>query len=190
MAGEATGGAGASWLAERLRGRRLLPVAGAHDALSARLGQEAGFDAVWASSFGTSAPHGVPDANILTLTENLGVVRRIMDAVRIPVVADCDNGYGTAIKVIRTVGEFERAVCIEDNAFPKRCSFYGGVRRELVAVEEHGRKIRGRQGTTAQPRLRGHSGDRGPDRGVGEGGSAAAGARLCPGGREPARRAG
>src|SRR5262249_52681397 len=77
--------------------------------------------------------------------ETLEAVRRIVDAVRIPVIADCDNGYGNAINVMRTAGEFERAgaagICIEDNEFPKRCSFYAGVRRELVPIEEHARKI-------------------------------------------------
>jgi phosphoenolpyruvate phosphomutase len=128
-----------------LRGPRILLAAGAHDALSAKLAEEAGFDAIWASGFGISAVQAVPDANILTLTETLEAVRRICDAVRIPVVADCDNGYGNAINVIRTVNEFERAgaagLCIEDNDFPKRCSFYAGVRRELVPIAEHARKI-------------------------------------------------
>jgi phosphoenolpyruvate phosphomutase len=120
-------------------------AAGAHDALSAKLAEQAGFDAIWASGFGISAVQAVPDANILTLTETLDAVRRIVDAVGIPVVADCDNGYGNAINVMRTVGEFERAgaagICIEDNEFPKRCSFYAGVRRDLVPVDEHARKI-------------------------------------------------
>ena len=128
-----------------MRGPRILLAAGAHDALSAKLAEEAGFDAIWASGFGISAVQAVPDANILTLTETLEAVRRICDAVRIPVVADCDNGYGNAINVIRTVLEFERAgaagICIEDNDFPKRCSFYSGVRRELVPIAEHARKI-------------------------------------------------
>src|SRR5262245_54741657 len=120
-------------------------AAGAHDALSAKLAEEAGFDAVWASGFGISAVQAVPDANILTLTETLEAVRRICDAVSVPVVADCDNGYGNAINVMRTASEFERAgaagICIEDNEFPKRCSFYAGVRRDLVTAEEHARKI-------------------------------------------------
>jgi phosphoenolpyruvate phosphomutase len=128
-----------------LRGSKIVLAAGAHDALSAKLAEEAGFDAIWASGFGISAVQGVPDANILTLTETLEAVRRIVEAVDIPVVADCDNGYGNAINVMRTVGEFERAgaagICIEDNEFPKRCSFYAGVRRELVPAEEHARKI-------------------------------------------------
>src|SRR5262252_2423747 len=124
---------------------RVALAAGAHDALSAKLAEEAGFDAVWASGFGISAVQAVPDANILTLTETLEAVRRICDAVSVPVVADCDNGYGNAINVMRTASEFERAgaagICIEDNEFPKRCSFYAGVRRDLVPTEEHARKI-------------------------------------------------
>jgi phosphoenolpyruvate phosphomutase len=128
-----------------LRGREIVLAAGAHDALSAKLAEEAGFDAIWASGFGISAVQAVPDANILTLTETLDAVRRIVDAVGIPVIADCDNGYGNAINVMRTAAEFERAgaagICIEDNEFPKRCSFYAGVRRDLVPAEEHARKI-------------------------------------------------
>ena len=120
-------------------------VLGAHDALSARLAQEAGFDAIWASGFGISATNAMPDANILTMSETLEAVRRMSTAVSIPVIADCDNGFGNAINVIRTVTEYEHAgaagICIEDNIFPKRCSFYAGVQRELVPIDEHARKI-------------------------------------------------
>ena len=128
-----------------LRGPGIVLAAGAHDALSAKLAEQAGFDAIWAGGFGISAVRAVPDANILTLTETLEAVRRTVDTVGIPVVADCDNGYGNAINVMRTASEFERAgaagICIEDNEFPKRCSFYAGVRRELVPAEEHARKV-------------------------------------------------
>src|SRR2546428_13301215 len=128
-----------------LRGPGIVLAAGAHDAVSAKLAEQAGFDAIWAGGFGISAVQAVPDANILTLTETLEAVRRIVDAVAIPVVADCDNGYGNAINVMRTAAEFERAgaagICIEDNEFPKRCSFYAGVRRDLVPAEEHARKV-------------------------------------------------
>src|SRR5215470_13483300 len=131
--------------ARLLAGQGIVLAAGAHDALSAKLAQEAGFGAIWASGFGISAVQAVPDANILTLTETLDAVRRIVDAVGIPVVADCDNSYGNAINVMRTASEFERAgaagICIEDNEFPKRCSFYAGVRRDLVATAEHARKV-------------------------------------------------
>src|SRR5262245_7111751 len=92
-------------------------AAGAHDALSAKLAEEAGFEAVWASGFGISAVQAVPDANILTLTETLEAVRRICDAVSVPVVADCDNAYGNATNVMPTAGELERrgaaGICIQ-----------------------------------------------------------------------------
>lgn len=121
-------------------------VAGAHNPLSARLVEEAGFDAVWASGFEISASQGVPDANILTFSENLEVARGIARAVGIPVIADCDSGFGNAVNVIRMVREYEEAgvagICLEDNIFPKRCSFYSGSRRELVSPEEHAGKIR------------------------------------------------
>jgi phosphoenolpyruvate phosphomutase len=128
---------------------------GAHDALSAKLAEEAGFDAIWASGFGISAVSALPDANILTMSETLEAIRRMIDAVHIPVIADCDNGFGNAINVMRTVTAYERAgvagICIEDNIFPKRCSFYAGVRRELVPVEEHARKIQAAKAAQSAP---------------------------------------
>jgi len=121
-------------------------AAGAHDALSAILAREAGFDAIWASGFEISAAHGVPDANIITMSENLKAASLMVEASGIPVIADCDTGYGNAINVIHTVRSYERegvaAICIEDNVFPKRCSFYVGVKRDLVDPEEHAGKIR------------------------------------------------
>ena len=146
-------------MTEKLRAllRRSQPslVLGAHDALSAKLAEEAGFDAIWASGFGISAVSALPDANILTMSETLDAVRRMSAAVNIPVIADCDNGFGNAINVIRTVAEYERAgiagLCIEDNIFPKRCSFYAGVRRELVPVDEHARKIQAAKAAQNDP---------------------------------------
>ena len=120
-------------------------VGGAHDGLSAKLVEEAGFGAVWASGFEISASHCVPDANILTMADNLRAAAYMVQAVDIPVIADCDNGYGNAINVIQMVRAYEQegiaAICIEDNIFPKRCSFYAGVKRELAPVEEHAGKI-------------------------------------------------
>ncbi|MCI0525898.1 MAG: isocitrate lyase/phosphoenolpyruvate mutase family protein [Nitrospira sp.] len=133
-------------LREMLNQPGMIVLAGAHNALSAKLVERAGFEAVWASGFEISAAWGVPDASFLTMSENLEVARQISDAVSIPVIADCDNGFGNAINVMRTVEEYEQAgiagISIEDNIFPKRCSFYTGVQRELVPVEEHVGKIR------------------------------------------------
>lgn len=119
---------------------------GAHSPLSARIVERTGFDLVWASSFEISAAHGVPDASILSMAEQLESARRMNDAISIPVLADCDSGFGNAINVMRAVQEYEQAgiagICIEDNVFPKRCSFYSGVKRELASIEEHAGKIR------------------------------------------------
>src|SRR5262245_26820397 len=121
-------------------------IAGAHDGLSARLVEEAGFHGVWASGFEISASYGVPDASILTMTETLNASRIMSEAVQIPVIADCDTGFGNAINAIRTVKAFEAAgaagLCIEDNLYPKRCSFYPGVKRMLANADEQALKIR------------------------------------------------
>ena len=126
-------------------------IVGAHNGLSARIGEEAGFDGLWASGFEISASYAVPDANILTMAENLSVAKMMSAASSLPIVADCDNGYGNAINVIRCVEEYGAAgiaaICIEDNIFPKRCSFYAGVKRELADVEEHAAKVRAAKAT-------------------------------------------
>lgn len=132
-------------LRARLEDKRPLLTVGAHDGLSGRLGEQAGFDAVWASGFEISASHGVPDANILDMSVQLAAACQIRDAVSVPVIADCDNGYGNAVNAGYTARKFAQAgiagICIEDNIFPKRCSFYAGV-RELVSAEEHALKVR------------------------------------------------
>jgi phosphoenolpyruvate phosphomutase len=121
-------------------------LAGAHNPLTARLVEEARFDGIWASGFEISAADGVPDASILTMTEMLDASARMAAAVSVPVVADCDTGFGNAINVIRTIQQFERAevagLCIEDNVFPKRCSFYPGVKRQLTDLDEQVLKLR------------------------------------------------
>ena len=136
----------ASKLREQLARPGPIVIIGAHDGLSAKLGAEAGFDGIWASGFEISASYGIPDANILSMAENLHAAKMMADAVDVPIVADCDNGYGNAINVIRCVEAYEQAgaagICIEDNVFTKRCSFYAGVKRELATIDEHAGKIR------------------------------------------------
>ena len=139
-----------------LRRPGIVKAVGAHDALSAKLVQEAGFDAIWASGFGISAAlKCIPDASFITLTEQLDVERNMVEAVSIPIIADCDTGYGNALNVMRTVNDHERAgiaaICIEDNVYPKRCSFYAGVRRELIPVEEHCGKIKAAKAAQTVP---------------------------------------
>ncbi len=115
---------------------RTLKIIGAHDALSARIGQEASFDAIWASGLGISATHCVPDANILTMSECLVPVASMVQAVQIPVIADCDSGYGDLPNIARLVKDYERtgvaAICIEDKVFPKLNSFIANNGLQLL----------------------------------------------------------
>ena len=146
----------AALLRSLLRRPGLVPMVGAHDALSARLIEASGFPLVWSSSFAVSAAQrAMPDVNLLTMTENLETARYINDAVSIPVIADADNGYGNVVNVVRTVEEYERAgvagICMEDNIFPKKCSLYPGMRRELLSVEEFAGKIRAAVKTRRDP---------------------------------------
>ena len=146
----------AAKLRELMRRPGIIKTVGAHDALSAKLIEEAGFDAIWAPGFGISASlKCIPDGSFLTMTEQLEVTKNIVEAVGIPVIADCDTGFGNALNVMRTVQEYEKAgiagICIEDNVFPKRCSFYAGVRRELVSIDEHAGKVRAAKSAQASP---------------------------------------
>jgi phosphoenolpyruvate phosphomutase len=130
---------------------------GAHDAMSARLIDGHGFNAVWASGFGVSAmAYGLPDLNVVTMSETLAVARNIDGCTGLPVVVDCDNGFGGFSNVVRTAVDFDRAgiaaICIEDNLFPKRNSLYAGAaRRELVATEEQARRLRAAKAAQESP---------------------------------------
>jgi phosphoenolpyruvate phosphomutase len=118
--------------ADRLRtilheGDHIALVAGVNDAIGAVLAQRHGFDALWASGLGISTAWGVPDASILTMTEMLQAAAAMAKASTLPVISDCDTGFGEVVNVRRMVTEYESAgiagVCIEDKEFPKRNSF-------------------------------------------------------------------
>lgn len=122
-------------------------VGGAYNAISASLVERAGFDAVWLSSFGVSiAERALPDANLITLSEMLHVARNMVATVNVPIIADCENGYGDINNTVHTVREFERAgisaVCIDDNQYPKRCSLYDHVDRQLIPLRDMVAKIK------------------------------------------------
>lgn len=133
-------------LRERISGGRTVWAAGIYDSLSARLAEEAGFDAVMTGGLGMSASLlGMPDFELLTLTENVGVVSRAATAVSIPVIADIDTGYGNTVNVGRSVAEFRaagaQAVIMEDQVSPKRCAACVDE-TELIPVDEASAKIR------------------------------------------------
>jgi phosphoenolpyruvate phosphomutase len=134
----------AAVLREAFARGRLLKVAGAHDGLTARLAEEAGFDAVWASGLEISAAHGLPDASLLGLAEYLAGATTMQQAVSLPVVADCDTGFGGILNAAFTMMRYESAgiaaVCIEDKVFPKRNSFVSSG-HELLDADEFGQKL-------------------------------------------------
>ena len=131
-----------------LRDSKPIVAVGAHDAMSTQLIEAYGFDAIWVSGFGVSTmTHASPDLNLITMTEALAAAVRMDTATHLPVVADCDNGFGGLNNVIRTVREYERAgiagICVEDNLFPKRNSLYKGEsKRDLIPAEEQARRVR------------------------------------------------
>src|SRR3989344_320392 len=122
----------------------ILRIVGAHHGLGAKLVERNGFDGVWASGLEISTAHGVPDANILTMTEHLAAASAMNEATSLPVICDCDTGFGNSANVIHMIKKYEAAglaaVVIEDKLFPKLNSFITG-RQELASVEEFAGKI-------------------------------------------------
>ena len=143
--------------AHAVRNGHTVWTAGVYDALSAKLAQEAGFKAVMTSGFAVSASLlGLPDVELYTMTENLGVVRNVANAVTVPVVADTDTGYGNAINVMRTVREFEQAgasaVIFEDQEVPKRCPCVATT-LSILPLEEGAAKIKAAVHARRDPNL-------------------------------------
>ena len=93
------------------------------------------FDAIWAGSFAISATHALPDASILTMTEFLNAATNMEASCNIPIIADCDTGFGGPSNVSHMVKKYEKsgiaAVCIEDKTFPKQNSFLEDSKQEL-----------------------------------------------------------
>jgi len=118
---------------------------GARDALDAKLIERAGFDFIWSSSLGVSASYAVPDANLISMKQYLEAARAMDEVVSIPIIADCDTGYGNVNNLIYAVKLFEgagiAAISIEDKKFPKDNSLLAGGRQELAPIEEFVGKI-------------------------------------------------
>lgn len=124
---------------------RLMTAMAAHNPLSARLAQDAGFGAIWGSGFELSASYAVPDANILSMGTHLEMMRAIASTVDIPLIADIDTGFGNAVNVSYVIPLYEAAgasaIVIEDKTFPKDTSLRADGRQELVRIEEFQGKI-------------------------------------------------
>jgi len=123
----------------------LVRAPGAYDALTARLVQRAGFEAVYMTGFGATASRiGQPDIGLLTQTEMCTHARDMVRAVQVPVIADADTGYGGPSNIARTVDEYVQAgvaaIHLEDQVAPKRCGQMAGIR--LIDAAENERRLR------------------------------------------------
>ena len=122
-----------------------LYVPGCYNAMSARVLEAAGFEAIYMTGYGTSlALTGMPDVGLATMSEMVANARYIAAAVEVPLIADADTGFGNAINVIRTVREYIAAgvagIHLEDQVMPKRCGHVAG--RLVIPLEEAVGKIR------------------------------------------------
>lgn len=145
-------------LRKRLRklveAEEILILPGAYDALSAKLAQAAGFQAVYLTGYGQSASKlGEPDVGLMCMSEMAERTRDIAMAVDIPVACDADTGFGGPVNVIRTVREYERAgaaaIQLEDQTMPKKCGHMLG--RQVVPAEEMAEKIRAAAAARGDP---------------------------------------
>ena len=132
-------------LMKKLRGKQFVKVCGAFDVMSAKLAEMNGFDAIWASGFGISSARALPDAGIITMTELLDAVTFMSEACNIPVIADCDTGYGGPNNVAHLVKKFENAgicgICIEDKTFPKENSLFKDGKQVMISKRDFVAKI-------------------------------------------------
>jgi 2-methylisocitrate lyase-like PEP mutase family enzyme len=135
----------ASRLRELLRSDSILVAPGAYDAWSARLVEQAGFASVYMTGFGAAASClGMPDLGLMTATEMGSQAKRLSDAIRVPLIADADNGFGDVLNVQRTVRDYERAgvaaIQLEDQVSPKKCGHMEN--KQLVDTSQMVRNVK------------------------------------------------
>jgi len=136
---------GSTILRNKIKEKSILKIGGAFDGMSAKLVEITDFDAVWAGSFAISATHAVPDASIMTMTEFLQVAKNMVDSCDIPIIADCDTGFGGPSNVSYLVKQYEKAgvagISIEDKIFPKQNSLLENGTQELLSEKDFVAKI-------------------------------------------------
>ena len=140
-------------LKQLLKRNRLLVAPGCFDGLSARLVEEAGFEAAYLSGGAVARSMGIPDIGLVTMSESIERAVQVVSATNIPIIADADTGYGNAVNLVRTVREFERAgvaaIHIEDQITPKRCGHLDG--KEVIALAEMEKKLEAALKTRVDP---------------------------------------
>ena len=127
----------------------------AHNGISAKIVEEAGFEGIWGSGLSISASLGVRDSNEASWTQVLEVLEFMSDATSIPILLDADTGYGNFNNVRRLVRKLEQrgvaAMCIEEKLFPKTNSFIDSERQPLADIEEFSGKIMAAKDTQVDP---------------------------------------
>ena len=140
-------------LKKLLNRKQLLVAPGCFDGLSARLVQEAGFEAAYLSGGAMARSMGIPDIGLVTMSESIERAAQVVSAIQIPVIADADTGYGNAVNLVRSVREFERigvaAIHIEDQITPKRCGHLDG--KEVISRAEMEMKLKAALDTRTDP---------------------------------------
>lgn len=130
-------------LKQLLRRDQLLVAPGCFDGLSARLVEAAGFEAAYLSGGAVARSMGIPDIGLVTMSETIERAAQVVSAVKLPIIADADTGYGNAVNLVRTVREFERigvaAIHVEDQITPKRCGHLDG--KEVISLSEMEKKL-------------------------------------------------
>jgi phosphoenolpyruvate phosphomutase len=142
-------------LKQLLESRRLEFLLEAHNGLSAKIVEEAGFAGIWGSGLSISAAFGVRDNNEASWTQVLEAVEFMSDATTIPILLDADTGFGNFNNVRRLVRKLERidvgGMCIEDKLFPKTNSFINGEQQPLADPVEFAGKIKAAKDTQQDP---------------------------------------
>jgi phosphoenolpyruvate phosphomutase len=127
----------------------------AHNGISARVVEDAGFKGIWGSGLTISASQGVRDNNEASWTQVLEIVEFMADAVSIPILLDADTGYGNFNNVRRLVRKLEQrsvaGACLEDKLFPKTNSFINGEAQPLADIDEFAGKIKAAKDTQSDP---------------------------------------
>lgn len=133
-------------LRERIKKRDdIIVLPGVFDALSAKIAQHAGFEAMFQTGYGSAASLlGLPDFGFLNAGENIDNARRIIRAVDVPVIVDVDTGYGNPLSVWKVVNDLiaygGSGIFLEDQVWPKRCGHMRG--KEVIAADEYVQKLR------------------------------------------------
>jgi len=123
---------------------RIAVAPGAYDGLSARLVEQAGFHAIYASGGAIARSAGVPDIGLIPMSEIVDRLASMVDVVAAPIIADADTGYGNALNAQAAARAFERAGVaafhLEDQTFPKKCGHYDD--KSLVPASEMAQKLK------------------------------------------------